>query len=223
MRAKLNKALKNAPSGLGRKRGAAPPLSRPLACLDGTESSMKTLIITDIFGKTEPLTELASLICQEHLILDPYNGKNMDFLDEETAYRYFSENIGLKNYTCALKNLLVNTSAPIQIIGFSVGASAIWNISNDATICQNIKSAICYYGSQIRNNKDITPLFPIELRLPIKEEHFSVGELISSLSNKCNVKIKQVPHLHGFMNKYSNNYNQEGFKSEIQAYEKCAI
>jgi dienelactone hydrolase len=184
---------------------------------------MKTIIVTDIFGKTQPLTELASLICQEYFILDPYNGKSMNFLDEQMAYRYFSENVGLNEYTYTLKKLLANDFAPVRLVGFSAGASAIWNISNEKAISHSVKSATCYYGSQIRNNKNITPLFPIELIFPIKEEHFSIGELIASLSNKNNVKIKQVNFLHGFMNKCSNNYSQEGFKSEVQAHAKCAI
>lgn len=55
---------------------------------------MKLLLVTDIFGNTEAvsdlLTELESSY-QEIEIIEPYDGENNYFENEEVAYRKFSE------------------------------------------------------------------------------------------------------------------------------------
>jgi len=67
-------------------------------------TSMKTIVITDIFGKTVPLMELAFSIGQEILIFDPYNGNDMSFRDENEAYLYFQSNVGVPQYSHGFMN-----------------------------------------------------------------------------------------------------------------------
>ena len=175
---------------------------------------MKTIVISDIFGRSTALEQLTAKISKDTLILDPYDSVFMDFNNEEAAYAYFSENVGLGSYTDKLKRVLLEQEVEVLLIGFSVGASAIWNVSGDESITV-VKKAICYYGSQIRSNVVCNPRFPIELVFPSMERHFSVDELIHQLSEKQNVSIRQVSYLHGFMNELSLNYDSQGYGEEI--------
>lgn len=109
----------------------------------------------------------------------------------------------------------------MRLIGFSVGASAIWNISNDV-IVRGIIGATCFYGSQIRFNLGVKPRFPIKLVLPTFEQHFSISELIEALSCTENVMIERTPFFHGFMNKLSKNYDQNGHNYGVQEMCKSA-
>lgn len=183
---------------------------------------MKTIIITDIFGRTSALEELANAVCENHHIVDPYDGQDMLFQTESDAYEFFSSNIGLEKYTKHLSKLLTNLDSAVNLVGFSIGASAIWNLS-DSPAYSCVKNATCFYGSQIRNNRKILPLFPITLIFPQTEEHFSVSELISDLRNTQKTKIRQLPYLHGFMNKLSANFNSQGYKSELQTLAASAV
>ena len=175
---------------------------------------MKIIVLSDIFGRTTALERLVEEIYQDALILDPYDSEYIGFENEEAAYAYFSENVGLGSYTDKLKRVLLEQQDEVLLIGFSVGASAIWNVSGDEPITV-VKKAICYYGSQIRNNVTCRPRFPVEMVFPAMERHFLVDELIHQLSGKQNVSIRQAPYLHGFMNELSLNYDSKGYGEEV--------
>lgn len=176
---------------------------------------MLNIIVSDIFGRTKALEELASSFSLPSEIHDPYSGKYMAFSNEQEAYNYFLENVTLQKYSESLLNKIQSLDCSLNLIGFSVGASAIWKISNVSNL--NVNGAYCYYGSQIRNLTSIEPLFSINLTFPASELHFSVTDLMEKLANKKNLTIRQVPFLHGFMNLHSVNYNQQGYKQEISA------
>lgn len=177
---------------------------------------MQHLIITDIFGLTPALKDIAHTLPQPCHIFDPYNGKDMRFVNEAEAYTYFMGETGLRQYAEKLVLFTQSLNCQLRVIAFSVGASALWDICHKEEV-DNIVSATCFYGSQIRYNRSQCPIFPIELIFPAYEEHFSVKSLIADLLDTKNVSIQQVAHLHGFMNKYSNNYNGTGYRewSEI--------
>jgi dienelactone hydrolase len=170
---------------------------------------MNTLIVTDIFGKTEHIQHFADSLPGEILILDPYDGKNMGFINEAQAYEYFNKNIGLQEYTECLKYYLSIKQEPIYLIGFSVGATAIWNASCLVDHCSSVVGASCFYGSKIRLSSHVIPVFPITLIWPQSEEGFSISALIQELSGKQNVQQQRSDYLHGFMNKLSINYNEK--------------
>lgn len=175
---------------------------------------MKNIIVSDIFGRTKVLEEFASNFSTPTEFFDPYSAVFMAFANEQEAYAYFSKHVTLEQYSNRLLNRLQSTKSMINLIGFSVGASTIWNISNNPS-CSDVTSAYCYYGAQIRNNIIVEPTFPVSLIFPASESHFSVSELIDSLGNKNLVTIRQVSYLHGFMNVHSVNYNQQGYRKEI--------
>ena len=183
---------------------------------------MTTVIVTDIFGKTQALAELANKISKNHLIVDPYDGQNRMFHTERDAYEYFTSNIGLENYSKHLLNYLIKLDSSVNLVGFSIGAAAIWNLSG-VLGASHINKAICFYGSQIRNNRKVDPLFPVTLVFPKAEKHFSVSKLSSELRTRKRVKIRQVPYFHGFMNKCSTNFNLRGYESELRTLAANAI
>ncbi len=177
---------------------------------------MKRIIVSDIFGKTPALIALAELLNAD-MIIEPYHNNNKVFDDESQAYQYFSENIGLDSYAAQLANKIANVKEDVVLIGFSVGAAAIWQLSDIIAnnIASNVKAAFCFYGGQIRHSTEISLQFDVTLIFPESEPHFNVSALIQLVSNKKHVNIKQVDYLHGFMNALSNNFNQRGYEQHI--------
>ena len=180
-----------------------------------SQESMKYLLVSDVFGRTNAIEKIASKLSGSVEIFDPYNSKNMGFKNEDEAYNYFITHVGLDEYADKLNTVTRSFPEQLNLIGFSVGASAVWKISSQKEL-KNISSATCFYGSQIRNEGDIQPLFPIQLIFPVTEEHFSVSKLIFDLSGRKNVKILHTSLYHGFMNSYSDNFNQAAYHQFIQ-------
>jgi len=185
---------------------------------------MELILVSDIFGKTpalEAISKTLSQIISKTKIIDPYNGSSLEFENEECAYKHFMDNVGINKYQKILKKRLKQVRPNSVLVGFSVGASAIWKISNHASFPQ-IKKAFCFYGSQIRHQTDIQPLFDIELIFPKKEPHFDVDIIIKCLNQKNCVAIKKASCFHGFMNKLSANYNSACY-AEFIDYLKMSL
>jgi len=87
-----------------------------------------------------------------------------------------------------LKKVIELSQPDSRLIGFSIGASIIWRLSEKVS-ARSVKDAICFYGSQIRNYTDINPQFQIELIFPQSEPHFDISEPQSKLSKTHNVKM----------------------------------
>lgn len=175
---------------------------------------MNTIVVPDVFGKTSALIRLCDEL-KANIIVDPYDGVDMGFNNEAEAYSYFMKNVGLDAYLLKILNT-IEANAPVKtIIGFSIGASAIWRLSEQVSSTM-VKHAICYYGSQIRHFTQVNPMFEIELVFPSIEPHFDVLALQNNLSQKQNVKTIKVDYLHGFMNFYSSNYNQAAYDEQVK-------
>lgn len=178
---------------------------------------MNKIIVTDVFGKTSALIALATEIDASQII-DPYDGESMNFDNEAQAYGYFTDNIGLDAYVNKLSQKISNSSQEARLIGFSVGASAIWQLSESTseTIIGLVKHATCFYGSQIRHFTKLSPTFEVKLIFPKSEPHFDVLALQHMLVNKPKVTTIQVDFLHGFMNYHSSNFNQVGYGQYVE-------
>lgn len=175
--------------------------------------SMNIILVTDVFGKTPALIKLSEEL-NAKVIVDSYNGMNMSFKNEAEAYSYFMDHVGLEVYLSKLLKISESISSISTLIGFSIGASVIWRLSEKLSV-KHVKRGICYYGSQIRNFKEINPLFEVALIFPEKETHFDVLELQSELSKKQKVKTMKTAYLHGFMNFYSINYSRAGYIEQL--------
>lgn len=182
---------------------------------------MSIILVSDVFGKTPALIKLSEEL-NAKAIVDPYNGLNMGFKNEAEAYSYFMEQIGLESYLAELRKKIESTHSPSTLIGFSIGASAIWRLSENIS-ADVVQRAICFYGSQIRHFTNVVPQIEIELIFPKSESHFDVLELQASLAKKPNVKTSKIDCLHGFMNYESDNYNQQAYKEMVDLLCKNAF
>ena len=176
---------------------------------------MRKIFIADIFGRTPELEELTCSVGGQSEIIDPYSGRFIDFADESEAYTHFMDTVSIEEYCKVLKTKLKLNSTPTELIGFSVGASVLWRIS-DSLNPEFITSVVCFYGSQIRHHQKICPSLRIELILPNFESNFDVNEFAQNMSEKTNVFIHKTNFLHGFMNSRSKNFNHIGYKYYVE-------
>jgi len=192
--------------------------------IDYMNSSINKMIVVDIFGVTPALIALGRTINAD-IIVDPYDGKMMNFDNEAQAYHYFTDNVGLDVYVNKLSKIMKECADKTIIIGFSIGAAAIWKLSasTDIEIIKRVKYAICFYGSQIRHLTTLSPNFDVQLIFPKSEAHFDVQALVERLANKKRVTAVQVDFLHGFMNSHSNNFNQAGYTAHVKLLQQILI
>jgi len=175
---------------------------------------MNIILITDIFGVTPALLTLSQAL-KANTIVDPYQGQQLAFENEADAYAYFSENVGLDAYLAQLKKVVSITPAKSTLIGFSIGATTLWRLS-ETTLANRIEQGFGFYGGQIRKYTDIKPQFDIELVLPKSEPHFSIDELQNTLDQTQRVKMLNSNYYHGFMNIYSDNYHEDAYHQQVK-------
>lgn len=185
---------------------------------------MNLLIATDIFGKTPALEALADQLASRvgsHVIVDPYGGMDRKFDSESEAYAVFQRTIGLEAYIQMVSTAIECLKAPVFLIGFSVGASAVWALSGESVLSVGAGTrAICFYGSQIRHFMHVNPLIELDLIFPAHEPHFQVADLMERLSLHKRVRCHQAPYLHGFMNRLSTNFNAVAYDDYSQMLRK---
>ena len=175
---------------------------------------MQRIVISDIFGKTPALDKLCEAAGTDVDVIDPYAGEYMGFGTEKHAYEFFMAHIGLSTYCDLLTSRLEKTPSAAMLIGFSVGASAVWRISG-ALHPEQVPRAVCFYGSQIRHLTEIHPNTVVEHILPAYEPAFSVDEVAGRLAGRKNVVLHRTPYLHGFMNEVSKNFSELGYSTYI--------
>jgi len=91
--------------------------------------------------------------------------------------------MGLMKYIMLVKNHINTCKTAVTLVGFSIGASAIWANSQNKDLHPK-SHAICFYGSKIRNFVDIYPTIKVQLFFPLNEKHFNVSHLIAKLKMK---------------------------------------
>jgi dienelactone hydrolase len=175
---------------------------------------MHKIVVSDIFGRTPALDKLCKAVGSDVDVIDPYDGKFMGFCTEDQAYDSFMTNVGISTYSDLLLSRLEKARTPISLVGFSVGASAIWQISESLN-AGKVKRVVCFYGSQVRRLTEIRPSVVIEHVLPMHEPGFSVEELARRLSGIDNIVLYKTPYLHGFMNELSKNYSNLGYSEYV--------
>lgn len=108
------------------------------------------LIVSDIFGVTESLIALSHRLSTASEIFDPYHGEVQSFNNEKSAYEYFIETVGLDTYSAQLAERVRVYDTPVRLIGFSIGASALWNISEQ--LFRNIPKSRCTNAETDQSN-----------------------------------------------------------------------
>ncbi|GLX79433.1 hypothetical protein tinsulaeT_27730 [Thalassotalea insulae] len=176
------------------------------------------VIVSDIFGSTPALNEFALAIAdgQQSIIIEPYQGQQMIFSCEQSAYQYFTEHVGLENYVIEAKRQLSRLSDVDVVIGFSIGGSVLWQLSAQAPQLLSSDLNMAFYASQIRNMTELKPQVPIELIMPKSETHFDVAALAKKLVTYPKVKVRHTSYLHGFINRCSDNFSLQGYQQFCQ-------
>ncbi|WP_242215405.1 dienelactone hydrolase family protein [Bacillus cereus group sp. BfR-BA-01383] len=133
--------------------------------------------------------------------------------DEEKAYHHFMNHIGFdygKEQIEEFVTKLSNSYTRIGLIGFSVGATISWLCSNNP----KLDFIIGCYGSRIRDYVHMKPACATLLIFPEIESSFSVRSLMKTLQQENNplLEIKQLHGEHGFLNPYSEKYNEHSTK-----------
>lgn len=180
---------------------------------------MRLVVVTDIFGRTPCFEEFLNDISSKYSlieVLDPYNGEEVHFKNEDAAYKHFQEKMGLDNYSDLLyQNLKGRKEVEQLVLGFSVGASAIW-INSEKLKSSKKTKAICFYSSQVRNFLQVKPNVQVDFYFSKYEPSYEVDDVISKLSNTVNVSCYKTEYLHGFMNRKSTNFNRLGYKNYLE-------
>ncbi|MBU1343102.1 MAG: hypothetical protein KKE44_02930 [Proteobacteria bacterium] len=166
---------------------------------------MELFLVSDVFGRTpalETIKKALSPAVSGIKIIDPYGGVDHKFQTEALAYAFFMDHVGLKQYQSILTDSIKPWDFDIVLVGFSIGASAIWAMS-PLLSPDHVQKAFCFYGSQIRHLADTQPAINIELFFPRQEPCFNVDDLINRLQKKNRVTCEKANGLHGFMNELS--------------------
>ncbi|PEA08505.1 dienelactone hydrolase family protein [Bacillus cereus] len=162
-----------------------------------------------------------------HQVIDHFTSSHIDvfcpnllqsqhvfhYSDEEKAYHHFMNRIGFdygKEQIEEFVTKLSNSYTHIGLIGFSVGATISWLCSNNP----KLDFIIGCYGSRIRDYVHMKLTCATLLIFPEKESSFSVSSLMKTLQQQNNplLEIKQLHGEHGFLNPYSEKYNEQSTK-----------
>ncbi len=172
------------------------------------------ILIHEIYGVNRFITDTSNrfalqgydVVCPDLYGLE----QPFDYSDEETAYRYFSDNIGFYKGTDIVINMAKQFGSSynrIFLIGFSVGATIAWLCSKAGLF----SGVVCCYGSRIRDFTGIAPVCPALLLFPSHEKSFNVRAFASSFK-KPGIKVHLLEGNHGFADFYSTAYNEASAK-----------
>lgn len=175
------------------------------------------IILHEIYGVNDHICLFKELIIKQgfdvlvpNLIYrDPFS-----YDQEDIAYQYFMNEIGFTQSLREVKEIVKTNKKKydqIFIIGFSIGATIAWMCSE-----YEINGVIGYYGSRIRNHKEINPKCPTLLFFPTRERSFKVVDLEMDLMKKKNTLIKIIEAKHGFMNPFYRTFNFKESKKCVE-------
>lgn len=174
----------------------------------------QTLIIaTDIYGLTGHTDRIAKLFSSHFkfiFTIDPYKGNRLKFQNDDQAYECYLKHCGIDYYTQRLVHLAKACEQTVSFLGFSAGASAVWRAVN-ALDSRRTHKSVCFYGTQIRNYTDLEQETPVTLIFPKREKTFDLEQVKNELRGKENLDIIETEYEHGFMNRCSENFNEEAY------------
>lgn len=176
------------------------------------------LIVTDVFGNTPAIASFARQFSVPCLIASPFNGEKTQYPAETLAYHAFIAEGGVGTYAEHLAKLIeANQSSLRYAIGFSAGASALWLNSTNPAMA-SLQQTILFYGSRIRDYRDVQPVCPTRLIFAEQEAAFEPAELVADLRQRNHDAELVKGSKHGFMNPYSAGFclkTQERFMKEL--------
>ncbi|MFZ6847855.1 hypothetical protein [Undibacterium sp. RuRC25W] len=182
-------------------------------------SQATVLIATDVFGHTPAVASLVRQLGTSAIVVSPWDTPEPVFRTEQDAYQAFIIDGGIARYAEKLQRICSQHDHLRFIIGFSAGASALW-INSEHVHMQKIHTAVLFYGSRIRDYRDIKPACPVRLIFAEHEVAFATTELVSDLHQRGYPVELVKGTKHGFMNAYSRGYcvkSQTRYTAELIA------
>ncbi len=172
---------------------------------------MKGLLATDIFGRTDftdRFCEELGQVFSSLKTISPYQEEVYHFSNEADAYRTYTEQCDHKKYESSLSHEIASIPEPLYLIGFSAGASAVWQAIGRQEF-PHLVGFTGFYPGQIRNHLDLSPCCKSRIVFAREEITFDVREAVATLSATPKVQCEISPFKHGFLNPLSENYNQD--------------
>jgi Dienelactone hydrolase and related enzymes len=170
-------------------------------------------LASDVFGYTSELQVLTRNLAARARIVSPYGADSPQHHNETDAYADFSTRTSVETYADEITGELRRTAYDL-VVGFSVGATALWLALAHADILPP-KRTILYYGSRIRQYAHLRPQGNIQLIFAEKEASFHPAELVKQL-NSADIDAQILPGTaHGFMNPFSPGFNAGVYAAEM--------
>ncbi|WP_100658561.1 hypothetical protein [Alteromonas flava] len=183
--------------------------------MSGRNSAPTLLIAADIFGATPALHALANKLGQGVSVIDAYEGDAPPFENESAAYEFFCQQSSVHDYATKIYYEILQNTELKHVIGFSVGASALWQC-----LTQHPETPVtrffAFYGGQVRHLLPDAPRVPIDWFSASDETHFDVARLNARLQQLPNVQVHKTDYLHGFMNQHSMHFDSVGYTQYLQ-------
>lgn len=173
---------------------------------------MNIIIATDIHGINDQLRHLFCALGDELIFLSPWDSDSSPYNNEQEAVAAFQADHGLEKYQQKIAQQAGNS--PALLIGFSVGATALWRhlASNH---CHPQSQAHLYYGSRIRDHQDLIPRCQTKVIFAEHEASFKPADIITNITHPhVACSIISGTH-HGFMNPHSANFREELVRGEV--------
>lgn len=119
------------------------------------------------------------------------------YSEEAAAYRHFHEQVGFAAARGAVDALAAELAVRYRrlfVVGYSVGATVAWLCSQTGLYA----GAAGFYGSRIRDYKQVRPACPVLLFFPRHEPGFDAAGLAAALGGREGVEAAVVEGGHGF-------------------------
>lgn len=173
---------------------------------------MNIIIATDIHGINDQLRHLFHALGDELIFLSPWDNDSAPYNKEQEAVAAFQADHGLEKYQQKIAQQAGD--APALLIGFSVGATALWRYIASQH-CHQQSQAHLYYGSRIRDHQDLIPRCATKVIFAEHEASFKPSDIITNITHPQVACSIIAGTYHGFMNPHSPNFRDELARQEL--------
>lgn len=181
----------------------------PAEKIEGTRSGRALVVLHEIYGLNRFIQDQKRLYVREGF--DVYSPNMIqrepfEYGESEAAYAFFMKNVGfgVRDEVSLLVQKLKAKYERIYMLGYSVGATVAWLCSDLAAL----NGIVACYGSRIREHTHRDPLVPTLLILA-RHDSYDIGDFKKDLSCKNNLTVKEFEARHGFLDPYSEHYDQK--------------
>jgi dienelactone hydrolase len=193
---------------------------------DSGSLPMTILLATDVFGATPAMASIVRALGQDCEVVSPFDDPHLYFQEEKTAYYAFLAQGGVSRYADKLTHILKERGTDIRMaVGFSAGASALW-IASASEAALRLQATILFYGSRIRDHKEVRPRCPVRLIFAENEAVFNAVDLCKELCSSGHQAELARGTRHGFMNPYSSGFDvnsQSTYLSQLASTAQALI